>query len=61
MYNKKKLLIRKNRLDIYLNRKILNGSWFCFKENHLRVVKQKNFNQENPVPNLILPRRLPGI
>lgn len=59
--NKKKCVIRKNRLDTYLNGKTLTFVSFCFKTNLTRSRKQKALNDENLVPNLILPRKQPGI
>lgn len=59
--NNKVLVIRKNRLDTHLNGKILRLFYFCLKPNFTRIVKQKSFNHENPVPNSILPRQQPGI
>ena len=60
MYNKN-LVIRKNELDTHLNGKTLRLFYFCLKPNFTRIVKQKSFNHENPVPNSILPRKQPGI
>jgi hypothetical protein len=59
--NKKKLVIRKNRLDTYLNGKTLKFVSFCFKPNFTRIIKQKAFNDDNLVPNFLLPRKQPGI
>ena len=59
--NKKKLVIRKSRLDTYLNEKTRKFVSVCFKINFTRSIKQKALNSENLVPNFIAPRNQPGI